>query len=341
MARSATWATAGVGMTGYVLGDKNLVDIALKGSDKTGETGFLRQTELLFSPDGYYTEGPYYQRFALMPFVIFAQAVQKNEPERKIFEKRDSILKKAIYTTIQQNYGWLFFPINDSIKDKGIATRELLHGVGIAYDLTGDKGLLSIAQEQGKFVATHARHGIVIIDAGAQARRHFLEHAITGGVADPESLSSWCMARLAENLPAGTYRRTKGAPGPAVHGWQTAQYVFDRYIKPEKPTGPRILLTEKARRIDAVRGFTDRSDRNAGNVGQVETAMAMTVDRTKALDGQAVGAARQVFGDFNHRHESRGAMIVATVIVATVIVPSMLMPTVIMLTVIMAGMFMF
>jgi len=108
----------------------------------------------LFSPDGYYNEGPYYQRFALKPFVIFAQAVQKNNPERKIFEQRDGILKKAIYTTIHQNYGGLFFPINDAIKEKGIKTNELLHGVAIAYELTGDTGLLSIAQEQDTFVLT-------------------------------------------------------------------------------------------------------------------------------------------------------------------------------------------
>ena len=28
-----------------------------------------------------------------------------------------------------------------------------------------------------------------------------------GGVADPAELSSWCLAKLAEALPAGTYRR--------------------------------------------------------------------------------------------------------------------------------------
>ncbi len=71
-----------------------------------------------------------------------------------------------------------------------------------------------------------------------------------GGVADPESLSSWCMAKLAENLPANTYRRAKGEPGPALHGWQTAQYVFDRYKKPENPIGPRVLLTRDAGRVD-------------------------------------------------------------------------------------------
>ena len=34
-----------------------------------------------------------------------------------------------------------------------------------------------------------------------------------GGVADPDNLSSWCMAKLAEVLPEGTYRRAGGEPG--------------------------------------------------------------------------------------------------------------------------------
>ena len=149
-----TWATAAVGLTGYAIGDEEYVEQALLGLDKSGEAGFLKQMDKLFSPDGYYNEGPYYQRFALKPFVVFAQAVQKNNPERKIFEKRDGILKKATYSLIQQNYGGLFFPINDAIKEKGIRTNELLHGVAIAYDLTGDTGLLSIAQEQDTYVLT-------------------------------------------------------------------------------------------------------------------------------------------------------------------------------------------
>jgi len=149
-----TWATAAVGLTGYAIGDDDYVQQALLGLDKSGDAGFLKQMDKLFSPDGYYNEGPYYQRYALMPFVVFAQAVEQNNPEQKIFEKRDGILKKAIYTTIQQSYGGLFFPINDAIKDKDIATTELLHGVAIAYDLTGDKGLLSIAEAQGKYVLT-------------------------------------------------------------------------------------------------------------------------------------------------------------------------------------------
>jgi leucyl aminopeptidase len=70
-----------------------------------------------------------------------------------------------------------------------------------------------------------------------------------GGVADPEDLSSWCMAKLAEVLPAGTYRRANGDPGPALFGWQTAQYHFDRYKENEGP-GPRLLLTKEAKKAD-------------------------------------------------------------------------------------------
>ena len=45
-------------MTGYVLNDKNFVDQALYGLDKSGNAGFLKQLDNLFSPDGYYEEGP-------------------------------------------------------------------------------------------------------------------------------------------------------------------------------------------------------------------------------------------------------------------------------------------
>jgi leucyl aminopeptidase len=64
-----------------------------------------------------------------------------------------------------------------------------------------------------------------------------------GGVADARSLSSWCLAKLAESLPAGTYVLAEGEPGPALIGWQTAQYRFTRYKDQKEPAGPRILLT--------------------------------------------------------------------------------------------------
>ena len=149
-----TWATAAVGMTGYVLGEQSLVEQALYGLDRSGEAGFLKQIENLFSPDGYYAEGPYYQRYALMPFVLFAKAIEVNEPERKIFEFRDGALIKAIRTSVQLSYNRLFFGINDAIKDKGIDTAELIHGIAIAYEITEDPGLLGIAQRQDQTILT-------------------------------------------------------------------------------------------------------------------------------------------------------------------------------------------
>ncbi|MDA0818793.1 MAG: leucyl aminopeptidase family protein [Proteobacteria bacterium] len=72
-----------------------------------------------------------------------------------------------------------------------------------------------------------------------------------GGVADPQKMTSWCLAKLAEDLPEGTYRLQDGEAGAALHGWQTAQYKFTRYMKPdESAPGPRVLLSQKAKHLD-------------------------------------------------------------------------------------------
>lgn len=148
----ATWAVAATGMTGYVLRDQELVEKSLRGSQKDDKFGFLRQIDLLFSPDGYYEEGPYYQRYALAPFLLFANAIERNEPQRKIFARRDGVLLKAVDVLVQSSYGGLFFPINDAILDKGIDTEELVAGIGIAYARTGDDRLLSVAEQQKRLL---------------------------------------------------------------------------------------------------------------------------------------------------------------------------------------------
>lgn len=144
----ATWSTAGVGMTGYVLGDRDLVDRALLGSAKDGKTGFLRQIDLLLSPDGYYAEGPYYQRYSLWPFVVFADAIDRHDPAQRIFERRDRVLLKAVKTTVHLTYGGRFLSFNDAIRDKSLNTEELYQGVAIAYARTRDPALLGIAARQ-------------------------------------------------------------------------------------------------------------------------------------------------------------------------------------------------
>ncbi|NOU03543.1 MAG: leucyl aminopeptidase family protein [Novosphingobium sp.] len=73
---------------------------------------------------------------------------------------------------------------------------------------------------------------------------------VCSGVANVDSLSSWCMAKLAEVLPPGTYRRADGDPGPALFGWVSGQYQFDRYRSDPAPDGPRVLLTKDVKGIE-------------------------------------------------------------------------------------------
>jgi hypothetical protein len=153
-----TWAVAAVGMTGYVLGNDDLVEKSLKGLAKDGNGGFLAQLDKLFSPNGYYTEGPYYQRFAMLPFIVFAEAIQKNDPELGIFAYNDSILHKATNISLQLTYtNGAFFPINDAIKDKTYETVEMVYAANIDYANYGQNpGWIDIAERQGRVTLTDA-----------------------------------------------------------------------------------------------------------------------------------------------------------------------------------------
>jgi len=153
-----TWSVAAVGMTGYVLNKKEWVEKALNGSDKKGKTGFLAQVDQLFSPDGYYTEGPYYQRYALLPFLVFAKAIDQYQPQLKIYERSNGVLKKAIHTALQLTYtNGAFFPVNDALKDKTFESEELVYGVDLAYaDIDHATDLLDVAKHQNKVIISDA-----------------------------------------------------------------------------------------------------------------------------------------------------------------------------------------
>lgn len=151
-----TWMLACVGMTGYVLNNQELIEKALHGSKKNDEGGFLPQLNLLFSPDGYYTEGGYYARYALWPFFIFAEVIHNNQPELKIYEYRDQILKKAFYSALQMTYtNGEFMPINDALKEKTFLSPEIVFALNFVYAHYGkDEELLSIAEKQGEVTLT-------------------------------------------------------------------------------------------------------------------------------------------------------------------------------------------
>lgn len=143
-----TWSVAAVGMISYVMGDMQMAKNAISGPKGYSKAGFLAQIDELFSPDGYFVEGPYYQRYSLQPFITFALAINNNEPQRKIFEYKNGVLVKAVTTLLQmtEDNGDLLY-LNDCL-EKNWKTTELVWGVDIAYSLTKDKTLLSIAKEQ-------------------------------------------------------------------------------------------------------------------------------------------------------------------------------------------------
>jgi hypothetical protein len=165
----STWGNAAVGMIGLVMNDQELIDRALYGIkgvnlDKTakdddggflnkdGKAGFLANIEEPFSPDGYYNEGPYYQRYAMYPFLIFAEGLHNVKPELKIFEYKDGVLLKSINALLNlSDADGDFFPLNDGQKGMSYYNDALVTAVDISYYFGNqDPGLLSIAEKQNK-----------------------------------------------------------------------------------------------------------------------------------------------------------------------------------------------
>lgn len=97
------------------------------------------------------------------------------------------------------------------------------------------------------------------------------------GVADPDCLSSWCLAKAADALPEGTYRVADREPGAATIGWLLAQYRFDRYRSKPEPAKPRVLLTPQPGAIGAAVALAEAFDlvrtmvnTGAGDMGPAE-----------------------------------------------------------------------
>jgi len=146
-----TWAVAGIGMTGMVLGDKRLTDMALYSTRLDSTGGFLKQISDLFSPDGYYSEGPYYQRYAILPFLIFAKALDNNRPELKIFQYKNGVLTRSVLSLLQlTNTDGRFYPLNDAMKEKSMHTPEMVFAANITFGLTGNRELLDISNQLGE-----------------------------------------------------------------------------------------------------------------------------------------------------------------------------------------------
>jgi hypothetical protein len=165
----STWGNAAVGMIALVMKDDELLQRALYGIEDDGlelgtkdndggfikvagqKAGFLANLEEPFSPDGYFTEGPYYQRYAMYPFLIFGLAMHHVKPEMRVFEHKDNVLLKAVDALLNlSDADGEFFPLNDGQKGMSYFSPELVTAVDIAYHYgSQDPKLLSIVEKQG------------------------------------------------------------------------------------------------------------------------------------------------------------------------------------------------
>jgi leucyl aminopeptidase len=112
-------------------------------------------------------------------------------------------------------------------------------------------------------------------------------------VCDEALTSPWRIASQAEGLPEGTYRLKDGEIGAAGLGWLLAQHRFERYSKPEKNGGARVLLTgdpasidETVRLADATALVRDLVNTGSSDMGPNELEAA--AERLAKVNGGTV-----------------------------------------------------
>ncbi|NUT00806.1 MAG: leucyl aminopeptidase family protein [Sphingomonas sp.] len=120
------------------------------------------------------------------------------------------------------------------------------------------------------------------------------EFEVVAAVADTAKLSPWCLAKLGESLPEGSYKLAGRDPGPAALGWLLAQHRFEAYRskKDDAKRGPRVLLTAEPAKIDttirlaeATALVRDLVDTPAGDLGPAELEKAVR-DLTERTGGE-------------------------------------------------------
>ncbi len=113
---------------------------------------------------------------------------------------------------------------------------------------------------------------------------------VVSAVKNAAELSPWCLAKLAESLPEGTYKLASGEPGKAALGWLLAQYKFGDYRSKsdDSERGARILVTPEAARIDetvqlakATVLVRDLVNTPAADLGPAEIAQAVKAEANR------------------------------------------------------------
>src|SRR4051812_15458280 len=133
------------------------------------------------------------------------------------------------------------------------------------------------------------------------------EFEVVSAVKDIAALSPWCLAKLGERLPEGTYKLAEGEPGVAALGWLLAQHRFDSYRskKNEPEPGPRVLVSGEAARIDDTVRLTEATaivrdlvNTPAGNLGPAELEQAVREEAKRSGGHVRVTAGDELRKDY-------------------------------------------
>lgn len=146
------WASGAVGIAGLATGRADWVDLAIHGRQGDDvSAGFLAQLSALFSPSGYYEEGPYYQRFAIQPMLLFAEALERARPELGIYRFRDHVVRRGFYGALASALpDGTLLPLNDALKRMNIDSLGYVLGASLMFRREGtDDRLLWLANRHG------------------------------------------------------------------------------------------------------------------------------------------------------------------------------------------------
>ncbi len=302
----AVWACAGVGIVGIATGNKDYVEMAMLGTEKNGKSGFIAQMDNLFSPDGYYTEGPYYTRYAILPYMLFANALNNSNPSLKIFEHRNNILQKALLTCLQQtNLNGTFFPLNDALKEKDFTTNELVTAIDIARNVYGkNEGFLTVVQKQNKVLLN--KGGLLLSNEIASTKniaRYYPYKSIESvdGVQGNEGGIAIIRNGTGNNLTSVVFKYASQGMG---HGH------FDRLSINLFDKGNEILQDYgSARFIGVEQKYGGRYlPENTKYAAQTIAHNTVVVDETSHFDGNAeigqLNAPKKLFSDFKNNNSS-------------------------------------
>ncbi|WP_413283377.1 heparinase II/III family protein [Vibrio sp. MA40-2] len=146
------WAVAAVGICGLAVGKPEYLHKSVYGLANNSTGGFLAQISQLFSPSGYYIEGPYYHRYAIRPTCVFAEVLHRHMPEIDIFKYKDGVIGNTVQALLSTAYPNGDFPaLNDASRTMGITDMGVQVAVSQYAKYYGlDSNLIGMAKIQDR-----------------------------------------------------------------------------------------------------------------------------------------------------------------------------------------------